>query len=118
LPLTGIRAWKADNSPLTEGDYGIPELANNSGDAAASVLIWTVPGYALNGTAEGALEIHSRSANSDDDEPIARIKYAANRAVLWNSDLKATWTGRGWKSGFLKRGIHLLLNFGWAGCKE
>jgi len=118
LPLTGMRAWKADNSPLTEGDYGGPELANTSADAAVSVLLWTVPGSALNGTAEGALELHKRSDNHEDEEPVARIKYASNRAVLWNSDLQANWRGPGWKGGFLKRGIHLLLNFGWAGCEE
>jgi hypothetical protein len=119
LTLTGARAWKADNSPLTAGDYGAPELADSSVDAAVSVLLWTVPGNALNGTAEAALELHSRAVNNtDDEEPVARIKYAPNRAVMWNSDLQAVWTGPGWKPGFLKRGIHLLLNFGWSGCES
>jgi hypothetical protein len=118
LPLTGIRAWKADNSPLTEGEHGEPELTNSSADAAASVLIWTVPGSSLNGTAEGALELYSRSADVENEEPIARIKYMANRAVIWNSDLQAIWKGPGWKSGFLKRGIHLLLNYGWSSCEQ
>jgi len=119
LPLTGVKAWKADNSPLTEGSYGGPELANSSADAAVNVLLWTVPASALNGTAEGALELHRRDVeNTDDEEPIARIKYASNRAIFWNSDLQAVWTGPGWKAGFLKRGIHLLLNFGWSGCEQ
>jgi len=118
LTLTGLRAWKADNSPLAGAHAGGPELANSSADAAASVLLWVVPGSALNGTADGALELHSRDADIDDDEPVARIKYASNRAVIWNSNLLATWRGPGWKSGFLKRGIHLLINFGWSDCKQ
>lgn len=125
--LTGARAWKADNSPLSasDGRAGGPELAESSSDAAVSVLIWTVPGSALNGTAEAALELHRRSegepkadALDPDQEPEARIKYVSNRAVIWGHDLKAAWTGPGWKGGFLKRGIHLLLNFGWAGCEQ
>merc|ERR1712146_64114 len=90
LPLTGLKAWKADNSPLTEGEYGFPELANSSEDAAASLLLWTVPASSLNGSAEAALELYRRSDDPENEEPIARIKYAANRAVLWNSDVQAT----------------------------
>lgn len=120
LPLTSMRAWKADNSPLTEGEYGGPELANHSSDAAVSVLLWTVPGSALNGTTDGALELYRRTQNpeSHDEEPVARVKYVSNRAVLWNSEMQAVWRGGGWKPGFLKRGIHLLMNFGWAGCEQ
>merc|ERR1711871_829088 len=81
LPLTGARAWKADNSPLAEGEFGGPDLAESAADAAVSLLLWTVPGSSLNGTMEAALELRNRSL-MEDEEPVARIKYAANRAVL------------------------------------
>eukprot|EP00929_Paragymnodinium_shiwhaense_P100625 TRINITY_DN63096_c0_g1_i2.p1 TRINITY_DN63096_c0_g1~~TRINITY_DN63096_c0_g1_i2.p1 ORF type:complete len:403 (+),score=59.71 TRINITY_DN63096_c0_g1_i2:60-1268(+) len=127
LPLTGASAWKADNSALarvpTPGvPVASPELKERSSDARVSVLIWTVPASALNGSATDALELRQRSgddgvaaiAGGGGSEPVARIKYVMNRAVAWDpSTLEAVWTGPGWKSGFLKRGIHFVLNFGW-----
>lgn len=116
LPLTGASVWKADNSPLVSGVIGGPELAKRSADSAVSALIWMVPASALNGSAVGALEIRHRSASDEDsDSTVATIKYAANRAVLWAPHVEAVWKGPGWNPGFLQRGIHLLLNFGWAG---
>eukprot|EP00928_Gymnodinium_smaydae_P090566 TRINITY_DN74352_c0_g1_i1.p1 TRINITY_DN74352_c0_g1~~TRINITY_DN74352_c0_g1_i1.p1 ORF type:complete len:408 (+),score=81.76 TRINITY_DN74352_c0_g1_i1:50-1225(+) len=120
LPLTGACAWKADNSKLATEDAGYPDLRERSGDAAVSVLIWLVPGHALNGSPGRVLELIPASADAEADaaniEPI-RVGYAANRAVLWSpSRLTAVWKGPGWHTGFLQRGLHLLLNFGWAEC--
>lgn len=121
LALTGARAWKADNSALAEGRPQAPDLANSSADAAVSVLLWTVPGSALNGSAVAALTLLDRTAASssesqDDIEPTAEVKYMSNRVVLWGPELQAEWIGPGWKGGFLNRGIHLLLTFGWTMC--
>lgn len=122
LPLTGARAWKADNSALTEGLPQAPDLANSSADAAVSVLLWIVPVSALNGSATAALTLRDRwhrgDANFDEDdiEPVAEVKYVSNRAVFWGPGLHAEWLGPGWKGGFLNRGIHLLLTFGWTEC--
>jgi len=132
LPLTGANAWKADNSALASKEPGWPELASRSADAAVNVLIWTVPAAALNGSAVGALELRRRTRgtlagdvedssldNADftgEAPPLASIKYGANRAVLWAPHVEAMWRGPGWRGGFLNRGIHLLLSFGWAAC--
>mmetsp|Transcript_42511 Transcript_42511/g.132658 ORF Transcript_42511/g.132658 Transcript_42511/m.132658 type:complete len:377 (+) Transcript_42511:78-1208(+) len=118
LPLTGARAWKADNSPLVGGPLR-PEFSNSSQDAAVSVLIWTVPPSALDGSAKGALllrgpDLGRESGDAGREE--AHIMYAGNRAVLWGPQVEAVWTGPGWKTGFLQRGIHLLLTFGWSRC--
>eukprot|EP00927_Polykrikos_kofoidii_P014016 TRINITY_DN16109_c0_g2_i1.p1 TRINITY_DN16109_c0_g2~~TRINITY_DN16109_c0_g2_i1.p1 ORF type:complete len:388 (+),score=83.29 TRINITY_DN16109_c0_g2_i1:140-1303(+) len=129
LPLTGAFVWKADNSALASANPGGPELAERSADAAVSVLIWTVPSNVLNGSAVGALQLRQRrdddaviaESNSESDKdtsdvaPEAVIKYAANRAVIWDSKMEAVWKGPGWRGGFLNRGLHFLLNFGWAG---
>lgn len=129
LPLTGARAWKADNSALADGRPQVPDLSNSSADAAVSVLLWTVPGAALNGSAARALAVRPRAlqgggggggAGEEEEEPAAAaagvVKYVANRAVLWGADVEAEWSGPGWKGGFLNRGIHLLLTFGWTRC--
>lgn len=133
LPLTGARAWKADNSALAGNGAGSPELANSSAAAAVSLLLWTVPVSALNGTATDALRLHSiarasgaDAVTADDESSIqqlgnnmeepSRVKYVANRAVLWGASVEPEWYGPGWKGGFLNRGIHLLLTFGWSKC--
>eukprot|EP00933_Yihiella_yeosuensis_P052055 TRINITY_DN5003_c0_g1_i1.p1 TRINITY_DN5003_c0_g1~~TRINITY_DN5003_c0_g1_i1.p1 ORF type:complete len:192 (+),score=39.50 TRINITY_DN5003_c0_g1_i1:2-577(+) len=113
--LTGVRAWKADNSPL-EKDAKVdgPELEKTSKEAAVSMLLWVVPEKALNGTSSNALHIYRRDQTEDEAEPVALIKYAQNRAVFWDQSLKAIWKGPEWNPGFLNRGIHLLLTFGWS----
>jgi len=130
LPLTGARAWKADNSALAGDGAGTPELANSSAAAAVSMLIWTVPPSSLNGSSANALRLHhtARHAGEDSldsaprDDPIentaepSHVKYAANRAVLWGPTVEPSWEGPGWKGGFLNRGVHLLLTFGWSQC--
>ncbi|CAJ1374967.1 unnamed protein product [Effrenium voratum] len=108
-PLSGIKVWKADNSALAREKADQPELSE---DAAVSVLLWLVPSSALNGSASNALFLFQRGNESE--EPVARISYATNRAVIWGRHLQATWRGPSWKPGFLQRGLHLLFSFGWA----
>lgn len=114
-PLTGIKAWKADNSALPRSEAERPELAEGAHDAAVSVLVWVVPASALDGSAADALHLYPRGNGTENQkrEPLARIKYAANRAVFWGQDMEARWEGPSWKTGFLERGIHLLFSFGW-----
>lgn len=129
LPLTGAAAWKADNSKLAyDGPPPTPDWGNYSGDAEVSVLIWPVSQNALNGTVLDALQFRSKDSGSGATGPAdakgARraaakrsVKYASNRVVLWASHLEATWAGPHWRGpGFLDRGIHLLLTYGWTKC--
>ncbi|CAL1138924.1 unnamed protein product [Cladocopium goreaui] len=109
-PLRSVRAWKADNSALQRPEMEKPELGPQG---KLNLLLWLVPTSALNGSAAGALQLLPRNATGR-DAPVARVAYAANRAVLWQDELKAEWVGPGWKSGFLQRGIHLLFTFGWS----
>lgn len=70
-----------------------------------NLLLWVVPSSALNGT--GELKLLNGSQ-------VASVSYAANRLVLWRG-LEPRFLGN-WKSGFLQRGIHLLLTFGALQC--
>ncbi|OLP79823.1 hypothetical protein AK812_SmicGene39847 [Symbiodinium microadriaticum] len=89
-PLTGIKAWKADNSALPRSEAERPELAEGAHDAAVSVLVWVVPASALDGSAADALHLYPRGNGTENQkrEPLARIKYAANRAVFWGQDME------------------------------
>ena len=113
VPLTSVRAWKADNSALPR-DLQLegPELTP-SGET--NLLLWLVSSSSLNGdTAKDALLLFPVNASNNTSTPVARIAYAANRAVIWSEEFRAVWAGRSWKSGFLNRGIHLLFTFGWS----
>lgn len=116
LPLTGGRAWKADNSPLVDMIPGNESQVDLSGDAEVAVLLWVVQGNALNGTAKSQSAL---TLSPDfEDEPAASIKYASNRLVMWGSGLIPRWESPGWKAGYLKRGVHLVLYFGESGCSN
>lgn len=116
LPLTGGRAWKADNSPLADMIPGNESQVDLSGDAEVAVLFWIVQGNALNSTAK-SLSALTLSSDIEDDVP-ASIKYASNRMIMWGPGLIPRWEGPGWKSGYLKRGIHFVLYFGESGCSN
>lgn len=114
LPLTGGRAWKADNSALADMIPGNESQVDLSGDAEVAVLFWVVQGNSLNSTAKSQSAL-TLSADVENEVP-ASIKYASNRMVMWGPELIPRWAGTGWKGGYLKRGIHLVLYFGESGC--
>lgn len=86
LPLTGARAYKADNSPLPTNSSGKPPLADDSAPAAVSVLIWTVPASAQLDPADGALILRIRSDVGPGKAAAAEAPRAADDSeVVWST---------------------------------
>lgn len=86
LPLTGARAYKADNSPLPTNSSVKPPLADDSASAAVSVLIWTVPASAQNDPANSALILRRRSEVGPGRATSAKTPQAAEDTdVVWST---------------------------------